>query len=139
MGKLSKNNPEKKCVLIDDDETFCQIIRNFAASRGIVLDSFTSLEQMGSLGKLSDYAVAIVDYDLGSQLNGLEIAEYLPAFFGEMPMILVSGRDRRASNKVWPRSIKSFVHKDLGPDAILDLAQAWMHEHDGIAIRAAGL
>lgn len=120
LKKLSKNL--KKMVLIDDDVQFCTIMAHYATSRGLTLDYYSDLQEMGSLGKLSEYDVAIVDYDLGS-INGVEIAEYLPIFFGDMPMILVSGRTRNESgDKKWPRSIKRFVHKDVGPDEILDSA-----------------
>src|SRR5690606_12932211 len=109
-----------RLVLIDDDPAFCSIMASFAASRGIELHYFNTLQEMGSLGRLADYAAAIVDYDLGS-MNGIEIAEYLPVFFNDMPMLLISGRSRSNSEKrPWPSSVRRFVHKDEGPDAILD-------------------
>lgn len=118
----------RRLVLIDDDAAFCKIIASFAESRGLILDWYRSLQEMGSVGRLSDYGTAIVDYDLGP-MNGVEIAEYLPAFFGKMPMVLISGKDRREgeTNK-WPASIRKFVHKDAGPDAILDEAVALLDE-----------
>jgi DNA-binding response OmpR family regulator len=113
---------QRRLVLIDDDTTFCKIIAGFAESRGIMLDWYRSLQEMGSVGRLSDYSAAIVDFDLGP-MNGVEIAEYLPAFFGKMPMLLISGKERKAEDgKKWPTSIQKFVHKDQGPDAILDEA-----------------
>ena len=112
----------RRVVLIDDDRAFCKIMEAFALSRGVSLDCFTSLLEMGSVGRLSDYSVAVIDYDLGP-INGIEIAEYLPIFFSGMPMVLISGRHREQSKDVpWPSSIRRFVHKDAGPDAILDAA-----------------
>src|SRR5690606_21313433 len=69
--------PTRKMDLIDDDDAFCSIMASFASSRGLRLDYYTSLQDMGSVGRLSEYALAIVDFDLGS-INGVEIAEYLP-------------------------------------------------------------
>jgi two-component system response regulator HydG len=117
----------RRLVLIDDDVGFCKIMSRFAQSRGIKLDCFASLLEMGSLGRLSNYAAAIVDFDLGP-MNGVEIAEYLPAFFGDMPMVLISGKLRQKSGKDWPRSIRRFVHKDAGPDAVLDAALSLLEE-----------
>lgn len=112
----------KKLVLIDDDMAFGSIMTSFAMSRGLELDHFSTLQEMGSLGRLSEYCVAIVDYDLGA-MNGVEIAEYLPVFFGEMPMVLISGMSRKSPSQIpWPKSIREFVHKDVGPDKILDIA-----------------
>ena len=118
--------PSRRIVLIDDDPAFGSIMSDFALSRGIQLDHYKTLEDMGSIGRLSDYAVAVVDYDLGN-FNGVEIAEYLPVFFCKMPMILISGQNRESSDtKPWPDSIKEFVHKDIGPDRILDKALAYL-------------
>lgn len=112
----------RKIVLIDDDPSFCNIMQSFALMRELDLDSFESLEDMGSIGRLSQYDLAIVDYDLGV-MNGVEIAEYLPVFFDKMPMILVSGKTRENEPiSLWPDCIKRFVHKDEGPDKILDAA-----------------
>ena len=109
-------------VLIDDDSAFRTIMRAFAQSRGIQLDAFESLQSMGSIGALGKYSVAIVDYELG-KMNGVEIAQYIPSLFKELPMVLISGRSRSATQQdPWPRCIKKFVHKDCGPDAIIDEA-----------------
>ncbi len=138
--KNAHNSHYTRLVLIDDDISFCKMLSSFALSRGIHLDCFSSLQEMGFIGLMSRYDAAIVDFDLGS-MNGIEIAEYLPAFFSEMPMILISGRDRRCkSGGHWPISIKSFIHKDQGPDAILDaalaIAEKSFKNHDTLASAA---
>lgn len=116
-------------VLIDDDEIFCDIMANYAKLRDISLDYFLSLGEMGSIGRLSNYQVAIVDFDLG-QMNGVEIAEYLPAFFGNKPLILVSATEEERLNITsWPGSIKAFVHKGKGPAVILDTALEIARKH----------
>lgn len=119
---MGKTEEKSRFVLIDDDELFCDIMANYAKLRDIPLDYYLSLSEMGSIGRLSQYHVAIVDFDLG-QMNGIEIAEYLPVFFGGMPLVLISATEKEhlASDK-WPESIKAFVHKGSGPSAILDKA-----------------
>lgn len=120
---------KQRIILIDDDASFGKIIVNFAEARGVHLDYFQSLQEIGFLGHLANYSVAIVDYDLGS-MNGIEIAEYLPALFGGMSMVLISGKDRTADVKnPWPHSVRQFVHKDSGPNEILDAALKLLHSH----------
>jgi DNA-binding response OmpR family regulator len=123
----------RRIVLIDDDPAFCSIMASFATSRGLCLDYYSNLQEMGFLGKLSSYSVAIVDFDLGT-MSGIEIAEYLPIFFGDMPMVLVSGMHRDERGRLWPKSVKEFVHKDEGPDAILDAAVTYMPRTYGTQI-----
>jgi len=119
-NRLRRQN--RRIFLIDDDAGFCKIMASFAKSRGIQLDCFSSLQDVGASGGLSGYMAAIVDFDLG-QMNGVDIAEYLSAFMGGLPTVLISGRDRkRDTGRTWPICIESFIHKDQGPDAILDAA-----------------
>lgn len=107
-----------KLVLIDDDPLFGNIMARYAKSRGVEIDYFSSLLEMGSVGRLGEYDGAIVDYDLGD-LTGIDIAEYLSVFFGDIPMVLVSSQQRDQSvPKTWPDSVRKFVHKNAGYDAI---------------------
>ncbi len=111
-----------KFVLIDDDPLFGNIMVRVAKSRGADIDYFPSLLDMGSVGCLGQYDAAIVDYDLGN-MTGVEIAEYLKVFFGDIPMVLVSSRHRDIMKpKSWPDSVRCFVHKSAGYEAILSEA-----------------
>ena len=115
----------QRLVLIDDDPAFARIMQEFARSRGVALDTYSSLADMGGIGRLRRYAAAIVDHDLGTTINGVEVAEYLPTMFAGLSMVLISSRTRTPEpGRPWPKSIARFVHKDLGPDAILDAALA---------------
>lgn len=126
---LSSKKNSRRMVLIDDDPAYCSILSTFAHSRGLELDTYHSLQEMGSIGKMRDYALAIVDYDLGI-MSGVEVAEYIPIFFGDMPLILISGNYRvRTEESTWPEAIKDFVHKGFGPDGILDVAMQHLPPH----------
>ncbi|MBC7659282.1 MAG: response regulator [Chitinophagaceae bacterium] len=120
--KLPNQNQEKRYVLIDDDASFRAVLLRAAHVSGIHVDVFESLEELGAVGLLSRYDVAIVDYDLGT-LNGLEIAQYLELLCRQTPMILVSGKDRTESSNQWPRSIKQFIPKSMGYSYILEQAE----------------
>ena len=110
---------EKSFVLIDDDPLYCSIMSHVASTLGITLDYYTSLLEMGSIGRLASYQLAIVDYDLGP-INGVEVAEYLPALLGSMPLVLISAKDRSAPEGTrWPDSVARFVNKGEGTEAIL--------------------
>lgn len=107
-----------KLVLIDDDPLFGNIMVRCARAHGADIDYFSSLMEMGSIGRLSEYDAAIVDYDLGN-MTGIEIAEYMQVFFGDTPMVLVSSLDRRRDVPVtWPRNVRKFLLKQAGYDAI---------------------
>jgi DNA-binding NtrC family response regulator len=120
---MSQNTLKKhRVILIDDDRSFGLIMKQCALQHGVELDYFESLEDLGFVGLVSKYDVAILDYDLGN-MTGVEIGEYLLAMFDRMPMLLISGTMRTAS----PEQIKSglahpFMHKNEGYDLILSKA-----------------
>ncbi len=115
----NKHTKKNRYILIDDDPFYRAIILRVAKNDGIEVDVFESLMDLGSIGLLGQYDSAIVDYDLGSW-NGLEIAEYLAALFGDIPMILVSEKKREPEKaSAWPKSIKKFIKKGEGYSYVL--------------------
>jgi DNA-binding NarL/FixJ family response regulator len=76
---------------------------------------------MGHISQLGHYDLAILDYYLPA-VNGLEIAQYVDAFFRDMPVILVSGGHpgEEEGSVIWPGCIQRYVNKSEGPKAILE-------------------
>lgn len=108
-----------RVLLIDDDPVFRNLMAEIARVRDVHLDAYESLMDLGSVGLIGDYTVAIVDYCL-EDMTGIEIGQYLQAFFAKTPMVLVSTLDRSAileSN--WPAPIAKFINKSAGCEAIL--------------------
>jgi DNA-binding response OmpR family regulator len=119
---------KKGLLLIDDDESFCRLVKAAADARGIPITCFASLEQMPSLGALGDYDLAIIDYNLRA-FTGLEIAEYVDVFFDQLPVLIVS-IDNLENNSAerWPTCVRKFVNKAFGPFAIVQRALAVFQE-----------
>lgn len=113
-----------KMILIDDDRTFGRIMLRCAEEMGVRLDYYESLEHLGYVSLVGEYDVAILDYDLGS-MTGLEIGEYLTAFFSGMPMLLISATNRTATLSESKQGIgQPFLLKGTGPELILATALA---------------
>ena len=112
-----------KLVLIDCSDVDRSLMKSFANSRGLDLVCYTSVSEMGSISRFADFDVAIVENDKGT-LSGTEVGEYLSAPLSDMPLIIISNgfRPSLAARGAWPKSIQDFVHKNDGPDAILDSA-----------------
>lgn len=119
--------PEEKMdiVLIDDDPIFCSLMADHARRMNVNLHFFHDLLEVQNSGNLQKYQVAILDYQL-EQMNGLEVANWIPSFFNDMPIILVSYEDRNEenTNATWPGSVRCFVHKKEGVKSILAHAVA---------------
>ena len=122
-----RNVPEEKIdiVLIDDDPIFCSLMAEHARRMSVNLHFFHDLLEVQNSGNMQKYQVAILDYQL-EQMNGLEVANWIPSFFNDMPIILVSYEDRNEenTNATWPGSVRCFVHKREGVKSIIAHALA---------------
>ncbi len=116
-----KLGDQPRIVLIDDDPVYGAVIGRWAQLEGVELDVFHSLDDLGFVGLLSKYDVAIVDYDLG-EINGKDVAEYMTTLFGNKPMIMISGVDRSKEMMNCPSCVKAFMKKSAGYEKILNTA-----------------
>ena len=95
-------------------------MQEVAIQVGVHLEYFSSLVEMGSIGRLTEFDAVILDYFLDG-MNGIEIAEYLEGRFACKPLVLVSGRGYGDALMVdSPRCVKAFVHKVRGALTILE-------------------
>ena len=120
LSEIIQPVEKSRILLVDDDPVFAKIIKRAAEFRGVSLAHCSTLDEFAKLQQ-SEYDVLIMDYDLGA-VTGLELASYYEKFSAaETPVILVS-KTARLDTRKWPDSIREFVHKDLGPLAILSAA-----------------
>lgn len=113
-----------KLLVIDDDRAFGAIVSAIARGKGFEPHYFTSLVEMGSFARIRDFDLAIIDYYLGS-LRGDEIAEYVDTFFRDIPVMIVSSQEFKEDEiSEWPASVRKFVSKMDGAEAIVETARS---------------
>lgn len=106
-----------RILVVDDDPIFGKTMERAAALKGVDLRHVKSLEDL-ALIKVEDFDVIVMDYALGA-VTGLELTRYLEERINkQIPTILTSQTPRNVSRR-WPSTIREFVHKDLGPFALL--------------------
>jgi DNA-binding NtrC family response regulator len=111
---------QNRILIIDDDESYCLLLKNalLRSAQNVRVDFVPSLEELGSVGHIRAYDLIILDYAL-EKMNGLEIAEYIDAFFPDKPAIIVSGVQYfEPESRGLPAAIKAFVPKSSGITAI---------------------
>ncbi len=107
-----------RILVVDDDPIFGKTMQRAAALKGVDLRHVKTLEEVG-LVKVEDFDVILMDFALGA-VTGLELTRYLEDQVGkQIPTILTSQTPRSVSRR-WPSTIREFVHKDLGPFALLE-------------------
>jgi CheY-like chemotaxis protein len=79
-------------VLLGGDGKTAADYMSAATLVGHRLDYFSSVSEIGYLGRLREYDAAIVHGDM-HPLSGLELAEYLEKLFQSLPMILLTADD----------------------------------------------
>jgi len=121
MSDKNKTSP-MRVLLVDDELTFGEIMKQEARIRGVNLIVCVSLLNPHLLlGQKFD--VAIVDFDLGIK-TGPELGKELVEVLGnDLPVLLISQKERVQSvGMEWPKNIKAFVNKDKGFKAIMEKA-----------------
>ena len=114
-----------KLLVIDDDPVFGKLICKHGKQRGLNIDHFESLDHMGFFVKMKDYDIIIIDFKL-ERLNGMEVAAYIPSFFSDKKVYIISSSslDETLKKSPLPSHINAFIHKDKGVDEILTQAIA---------------
>ncbi|SMF36228.1 response regulator [Pseudobacteriovorax antillogorgiicola] len=115
------NHPEgsPKIILVDDDPMFGAMMLKQAEKTGISLDYYDSLSSLGFISQLAEYDIIMVDYQM-DHINGIEIAAYMPSFFDDKTVILVSATAIEEQLEALPEYITAFIHKDHGHQALLE-------------------
>lgn len=115
-----KNQKKTRFLLIDDDPTFGYLMQHEARNRGIEMQYYPSLMDMGYIGSLSNYDAAIIDYHL-ENMTGDEVARYFEVFLPDKPIVLIS-----SSKRSWrlpeeeKRGLRSIVSKQHGLNFLFD-------------------
>lgn len=114
----SKHHKVYRIILIDDDDTFRSMMLAAGKNYPYILETYTSLADLGSFARLGNYDLAILDFHL-PDMDGSEIAEYIEIFFKHTPVILVSADAGKPATALQNnKCIRSFMHKSLGVYAL---------------------
>lgn len=115
----SDREPQRPRVfLLDDDPVFCKLMEKVARRNGIPLAVCSRLADFGRDRSHREFDVAVIDYYL-EDLTGPQLVWLLD----QRPVVMVSrNEDCLEEKKEWPDSIKKFVAKKAGPEAILEAA-----------------
>lgn len=100
--------PTPKVLLLDEDKSFAQKLKS---GSDWTVHWRRSLSELGSIGRLGDYDLLLVEPLLGP-VSGLEIAEYAAAFFPGLPVLLVGDREVPLAPSRWPASVAGYLCKD---------------------------
>ena len=129
-GSVKKPN----ILLIDDDLSYCRILKRVADIGAIPLTYCTSMDEFADLQSWN-FDVVIIDYDLGA-ITGFELTRYLESKTQKVTPVILISSTKRAINNLSPGTICKFILKTTSPLSILDAATS-IH---GLALleRAAG-
>jgi DNA-binding NtrC family response regulator len=117
-----------RVLIIDDDLTFGAILEAMLRKNGLDAEFHPSLVELGSFARLREFDLAVVDYFLDS-LRGDEVAQYADTFFAGLPILVVSAKAFSPEETArWPQSVREFIAKDRGPQAVVDAARRILDE-----------
>jgi len=107
-------------LVVDDDPLFRALVYRVAKRRAIPVTVCASMRELAGMAVPPLFDAAVVDYfldDIKQNLVGTDIAAVLES----TPVVLVSSTDQVIdSGDAWPPSVRKFLNKKVGVDAILD-------------------
>jgi DNA-binding NtrC family response regulator len=89
--------------------------------KGISLVTVSNITEAESINAL-EFDAVIMDYMLDEHATGLDVASHFSGDMYTTPVILVSHTSNIPATKMWPATVREFIHKNFGPHAILDAA-----------------
>jgi len=109
----------KRILVIDDDPTFCTMLRTFLTNKGFsVREAFSAAESLKAM-RLEQFDIALCDFRLPDK-DGLELLKDIRLLKPKLPVIIMT---RYADIRVAIRAIKmgayEYVTKPINPDEIL--------------------
>ena len=80
--------------IVDDDKMYREIIKNGLEGNNFRgMETFSNGQQcLDQLYRMPD--IVLLDYDLGAELNGVEVLKKIKAFNPDIQVILLSGQDK---------------------------------------------
>ena len=121
-NEIQSESKRPKMILVDDDPVFGSIMQKEAQVMGYELDYYDSLSSLGFISQLANYDIIIVDFQM-DHINGIEIAAYMPSFFSDKTVILVSNTEiGEQIGQSLPEYITQFIHKNNGSEGIIKQA-----------------
>jgi FixJ family two-component response regulator len=80
-------------VFLDDDETFVSTLQFVFEKRGVLVDTYTKLDDfLNNLDEYSKDTKIVTDYDIKSEINGLDLVQKLHKL-GYTKLYIMSGRN----------------------------------------------
>jgi two-component system response regulator HydG len=109
----------KRILVIDDDPTFCTMLKTFLTNKGFsVREAFSAAESLKAM-RLEQFDIALCDFRLPDK-DGLELLKDIRLLKPKLPVIIMT---RYADIRVAIRAIKmgayEYVTKPINPDEIL--------------------
>jgi len=109
----------KRILVIDDDPTFCTMLKTFLTNKGFsVKEAFSAAESLKAM-RLEQFDIALCDFRLPDK-DGLELLKDIRQLKPKLPVIIMT---RYADIRVAIRAIKmgayEYVTKPINPDEIL--------------------
>lgn len=105
-------------LLLDDDHDYGRLITQVAQHRGLRVDHYESLIDLGNLGRLESYKVVVLDYHL-SHTTGLEIAAFLGVKLPWIPALITSADATIKGQLDLPKNVFSVIEKRHGPAELM--------------------
>jgi two-component system response regulator HydG len=117
-----------KFLIIDDDATFCLMLKTFLVKKGFSVDMAFSFTEGLRFVKSGDYQIVLCDIRLPDR-NGLELLKEIPGLRSKCQVIVMTGYgDIRTAVNAIKMGAFEYVTKPLNPEEVLHTIKLALRE-----------
>jgi len=116
-------------LIVDDDATFCIMLRTFLEKKGYSVKEAFSFSEGLKAAKTNNFNIILTDIRLPDN-DGLELLKEIKAKQPQVPVILMTGYgDIRSAVKAIKMGAFEYVTKPVNPDEILYIIQSALRDN----------
>jgi DNA-binding NtrC family response regulator len=128
-GLRPSQPPRPRVLVVDDDESMCELVADLLASRGYEAVWRTSPEDALGLVQSESFDAVLTDLNMRS-LNGLELCERILGIQPELPVLLVTGYgSMQTAVDAIRAGAYDFVTKPVEPDELAMAVERAVQHH----------
>ena len=110
----------KKILIVDDDETFCEVLALALSKRGYEVSPAHNMKDLEAIDNLAAYPYAVVDLRLGTE-SGLNVIDYLIAANADISIVMLTAYSSIATAvEAVKKGAINYLNKPASVEEIID-------------------
>ncbi len=120
-----------KIMIVDDNKSFLESMRDFLTEQGVAVDSYDNARDALRAYKRSKINLVFIDVYM-PEMSGLELLRAIRAYDSEAAVMMITGMaDSRVRSEARTGGALGFLEKPFAPQKMLEVIKGMRHGGKG--------